>query len=156
MLWTDVRPRFLGGKDNFLKFLKQHFFSELFIAKSFRLSPVLLFIRMTDPRKLKPIRKWTELMNADILSCKREAVPMTLLEQPPRDGNGRKKGCIRIMSELWDAKGSGDLGLSSQNLRDQAARLEKTLEESSENLLWEAQTDANSKVLAQRNVSMDA
>ena len=67
---------------------------------------------MTDPRKLKPIRKWTEQMNADILSCKREAVPMTLLEQPPRDGNGREKGCIRIMSELWDAKGYGDLGLS--------------------------------------------
>ena len=70
-------------------------------------------------------------MNADLLSCKREAVAMTLLEQPPLDGNGRKKGYIRIMSELWDAKGYGDLGLSSQNLRDQAARLEKTLEESS-------------------------
>ena len=60
------------------------------------------------------------------------------------------------MSELWDAKGYGDLGLSSQNLRDQAARLEKTLEESSENLSWEAQTDANSTVLAQRIVSTDA
>ena len=81
---------------------------------------------------------------------------MTLLEQPPLDGNGRKKGYIRIMSELWDAKGYGDLGLSSQNLRDQAARLEKTLEESSENLSWEAQTDANSRVLAQRIVSTDA
>ena len=83
---------------------------------------------------------------------------MTLLEQPPLDGNGRKKGYIRIMSELWDAKGYGDLGLSSQNLRDQAARLEKTLEESSENLSWEAQTDANSRVLAKKkkNVSMDA
>ena len=68
-------------------------------------------------------------MNADLLSCKREAVAMTLLEQPPLDGNGRKKGYIRIMSELWDAKGYGDLGFSSQNLRDQAARTEKTLEE---------------------------
>ena len=111
---------------------------------------------MTDRRKLKPRRKWTEQMNADLLSCKREAVAMTLLEQPPLDGNGRKKGYIRIMSELWDAKGYGDLGLSSQNLRDQAARLEKTLEESSENLSWEAQTDANSRVLAQRIVSTDA
>ena len=111
---------------------------------------------MTDRRKLKPKPKWTEQMNADLLSCKREAVAIMLLEQPPPDGNGREKGCIRIMSELWDAKGFGDLGLSSQHLRDQAARLEKTLEESSENLLWEAQTDANSRVLAQRNVSMDA
>ena len=107
---------------------------------------------MTDRRKLKPRRKWTEQMNADLLSCKREAVAMTLLEQPPLDGNGRKKGYIRIMSELWDAKGYGDLGLSSQNLRDQAARLKKTLEESSENLSWEAKTDANLRVLAQRSV----
>ena len=95
-------------------------------------------------------------MNADLLSCKREAVAMTLLEQPPLDGNGRKKGYIRIMSELWDAKGYGDLGLSSQSLRDQAARLEKTLEKSSGNLSWEAQTDANSRVLAQRIGSTDA
>ena len=81
---------------------------------------------------------------------------MTLLEQQPLDDNGRKKDYIRIMNELWDAKGYGDLGLSSQNLRNQAARLEKTVEESPENLSWEAQTDANSRVLAQRNVSMDA
>ena len=40
-------------------------------------------------------------MNADLLSCKREDVAMTLLEQPPLDVNGRKKGYIRIMSELW-------------------------------------------------------
>ena len=83
---------------------------------------------MTDRRKLKPKPKWTEQMNADLLSCKREAVAITLLEQPPPDGNGREKGCIRIMSELWDAKGFGDLGLSSQHLRDQAARLEKKRE----------------------------
>ena len=107
---------------------------------------------MTE-RKLKPRRKWTEQMNADLLSCEREAVAMTLLEQPPLDGNGRRKGYIRIMNELWDAKGYGDLGLASQNLRDQAARLEKTLEESSENLSWEAQTDENLRVLAQINVS---
>ena len=49
------------------------------------------------------------------------------------------------MNELRDAKGYGDLGLSSQNLRDQAARLKKTLEESSENLSWEAKTDASSR-----------
>ena len=55
-------------------------------------------------------------MIADLLSCKREAVAMTLLEQQPLDDNGRKKDYIRIMSELWDAKGYGDLGLSSQNL----------------------------------------
>ena len=52
---------------------------------------------------------------------------MTLLEQQPLDDNGRKKDYIRIMNELWDAIGYGDLGLSSQNLGDQAARLEKTI-----------------------------
>ena len=35
-----------------------------------------------------------------------------------------EKRFIRIIKELWNAKGYGDLGLSSLNLRDQAARLE--------------------------------
>jgi hypothetical protein len=60
---------------------------------------------------------------------------MTQMEQPPLDGNGKKKGYIKLMKELWDAKGYNDFGFSSQNLRDQAARLEKSLEqESSENV----------------------
>ena len=61
---------------------------------------------MTDRRKLKPTRrKWTEQMKADLLTGKWEAVAITLLQQPTVDGNGRKKGYIRIMKELWDAKG---------------------------------------------------
>ena len=40
--------------------------------------------------------------------------------------NGRKKGYIQVMKDLWDKKGYEHLGLKSQNLRDQAARLEKT------------------------------
>ena len=75
---------------------------------------------------------------------------MTRMEQPSLDGNGKKKGYIRIMKELWDAKGYGDLGLSSQNLRDHAARLEKTLQESTRNLPCDAQTEgaANSRAFA--------
>ena len=74
-------------------------------------------------------------MNEDLLSCKREAVAMTQMEQPPLDGNRTKKGYIKLMKELWDAKGYNDIGFSSQNLRDQAARLEKSLEqESSKNV----------------------
>ncbi len=74
-------------------------------------------------------------MNEDLLSCKREAVAMTQMEQPPLDGNRKKKGYIKLMKELWDAKGYNDFGFSSQNLRDQAARLEKSLEqESSKNV----------------------
>ena len=52
------------------------------------------------------------------------------------------------MMKLWDAKGYGNLGLSSQNFRDQAARLEKTLEENSENLSWVSQMEANTRVFA--------
>ena len=66
-------------------------------------------------------------MNGDLLTWKREAVAFTQMEQQPsRDGYGKKTCYIRIIKELWDAKGYGDLGLSSQSLRDQAAGLEKT------------------------------
>ena len=59
-------------------------------------------------------------MNADLLSWKREAVAITQMEQQPSslDGYGKKTCYIRIMKELWDAKGFEDLGLSSQSLRD--------------------------------------
>ena len=113
---------------------------------------------MTDRRQSKPRHKWTEQMTADLPSCKREAVAMTRMEQPSLGGNWKKKGYIRIMKELWDAKGYGDLGLSSQNLRDQAARLEKTLQKSTRNLPCDAQTEgaANSRVFAGGNLSSDA
>ena len=83
---------------------------------------------------------------------------MTRMEQPSLGGNGKKKGYIRIMKELWDAKGYGDLGLLSQNLRDQAARLEKTLQESTRNLACDAKTEgaANSRVFVGGNLSRDA
>ncbi len=90
---------------------------------------------MANRRQYKHRRKWTDQMNEDLLSCKREAVAMTQMEQPPLDGNRKKKGYIKLMKELWDAKGYNDFGFSSQNLRDQAARLEKSLEqESSKNV----------------------
>ena len=46
-------------------------------------------------------------------------------ENPPCNENGRKRGYVDIMKELWDEMGYVQLGLESQNLRDQAARLEK-------------------------------
>ena len=36
-----------------------------------------------------------------------------------------KKGYMAVMKDLWETMGYYDLGLSSQNLRDQAQRLEK-------------------------------
>ena len=53
------------------------------------------------------------------------------------------------------AKGYGDLGLSSQNLRDQAARLEKNAGRGLRKPIVGG-TDANLRVLAQKNESMDA
>ena len=34
---------------------------------------------------------------------------------------------MELMKELWDQMGHEDLGFTKQNLRDQAARLEKSL-----------------------------
>ena len=46
-------------------------------------------------------------------------------ENPPCNENGRKRGYIDVMKELWDDMGYKNLQLKSQNLRDQASRLEK-------------------------------
>ena len=80
---------------------------------------------MAGRRSQNSKRKWTDRMNADVLACKIEAIALTKLESPPLDQNGKKKGYIKLMEELWNAKGYGGLGFSPQNLRDQAARLEK-------------------------------
>ena len=69
--------------------------------------------------------KWTERMNNDILECKRKAKQLASSENPPCNENGRKRGYVDIMKELWDGMGYAQLGHKSQNLRDQAARLEK-------------------------------
>ena len=71
--------------------------------------------------------KWTEGMNNFLLDCKNKAKMLAESENPPRLENGRKKGYMRLMKELWDDSGYGELELTSQNLRDQAARLEKTM-----------------------------
>ena len=68
--------------------------------------------------------KWTEGMNNFLLDCKSKAKMLAESENPPRLENGRKKGYMRLMKELWDDLGYGELELTSQNLRDQAARLE--------------------------------
>ena len=68
--------------------------------------------------------KWTERMNSDILECKKKAKEM-VSNSPPYYANGRKKGYIEVMKDLWEEKGYGCLELKSQNLRDHASRLEK-------------------------------
>ena len=64
-------------------------------------------------------------MNTDVLKCKRKAQELVTSGNAPFNRNGRRKGYIEVMKELWEEKGYGNLGLKSQNLRDQASRLEK-------------------------------
>ena len=61
----------------------------------------------------------------DLLECKRKAKNLISSADPPRNTTGRKKGYIEVMADIWKDKGYGYLGLKSQNLRDQASRLEK-------------------------------
>ena len=96
---------------------------------------------MAERRQSKPRRKWTQQMSDDLLICKRRAVAMTTSEQPQLERNGKKKGYIKIMKELWDAKGYGELGFSNQNLRDQASRLGKSIGVNSQNTSREERTE---------------
>ena len=73
----------------------------------------------------KPKVKWTEQMNKDVLECKKKAQELVSSENPPCNENGRKRGYIDVMKELWDDMGYKNLQLKSQNLRNQASLLEK-------------------------------
>ena len=72
----------------------------------------------------KPGRlKWTDRMNQDILECKEKALNLKSSSNPPCFQNGRKKGYMRILKDLWEDLGYENLGLSAQNLRDHAAAI---------------------------------
>ena len=71
--------------------------------------------------------KWTNEMNRDLLKCKKEAQMLVASDDPPRNTDGRKKGYMKVMQELWNGKGHAGLNLSCQNLRDKAAHVERTL-----------------------------
>ena len=67
-------------------------------------------------------------MNDDVQECKRRAQELVASDSTPLNRNGRKKGYIEVMKQLWEEKGYGHLALKGQNLRDQASRLEKCQE----------------------------
>ena len=71
--------------------------------------------------------RWSEQMNSDLLECKRQALLLAKSENPPVNDNGRRKGYMELMKELLDQTGHEDIGFTKQNLRDQAAQLEKSL-----------------------------
>ena len=56
-------------------------------------------------------------MNNDILEYKKKAKELGSSENPSYNENGRKRGYVDIMKELWDGMGYVQLGLKSQNLR---------------------------------------
>ena len=78
-------------------------------------------------RMRKDTIKWTEEMNNLLLErCKKKALTISRSDQAPRKENGRRKGFMYIM-KLSDNSEYANFQLRSQNLRDQASRLEKTL-----------------------------
>ena len=64
-------------------------------------------------------------MNEDLLECIQKALDLAKSSNPPRLDSGRKIGYMAVMKDLWETMGYHELGLSSQNHRDQAQRLEK-------------------------------
>ena len=46
--------------------------------------------------------KWTEGLNRDVLQCKKKAQEIPSLDNPTLNQNGRKKGYIQLMKELWE------------------------------------------------------
>ena len=75
--------------------------------------------------------KWTEQMNWDLLECKKRAKELVGLDTPPCNENGRKKGYIKVMKQLWEEKGiygTKRLGLRKWNTvpRGRVKRMELT------------------------------
>ena len=75
------------------------------------------------PANAKQRIKWTAKMQEDVLECKRRA----LHEFNQTCQNGKRRGYVKRMLELWIEKGYGHLGLTGQNLCDRASYLEKKL-----------------------------
>ena len=59
-------------------------------------------------------------MNQDLLGCKEKALSLKSSSNPPCYQNGRKRGYVRILKDLWEDLGYENLGLSAQNLPDHA------------------------------------
>jgi len=75
----------------------------------------------------EPKIHWTEEMNNLVLQCREKALKLLNSEDPPRYENGRKIGYMRLLKDFWEELGMEHLELTSQNLRDQAAALDKSI-----------------------------
>ncbi|KXJ13025.1 hypothetical protein AC249_AIPGENE28184 [Exaiptasia diaphana] len=116
---------------------------------------------------IKSVHKWKYMMIfllANTLGClimaillnindyrKKRALELTKSENPPRKTDGKKKGYVEVMKQLWEELGYSHLGIKAQNLRDQAARLEK-LQDSSKDLRDEENVlGEDNSFISQRN-----
>ena len=86
------------------------------------------FLTEQISKKQRKIRlKWTEEMNTVLLECRRRAKDLVQSADPPRKSDGRKKGYMAIMKDLWDNSKFANIDITTQNLRDQAAKIVKSL-----------------------------
>ena len=56
----------------------------------------------TDATNKQKRMKWTEEMNNVLLECKQTTISLTTSDNPPGMENGRKKGYMKIMKDLWE------------------------------------------------------
>lgn len=84
-------------------------------------------------------------MNKDVLECKKRALE-TLSSENESNQNGRKKGYVKLMTEQWIGMGYGHLSLTVQNLRDQAARLEKIRDSASNSVTISEEIEVGSEI----------
>ena len=62
-------------------------------------------------------------MNADLVDSRKKANALYSTQDCPRKESGQKIGIMELTKRLWDAKGYAELNKSSQNLRDQYAKI---------------------------------
>ena len=66
-------------------------------------------------------------MNADLVDSRKEANALYSTLDCPGKESGRKIGIMELTKRLWDAKDYAELKKSSQNLRDQYAKIMKEI-----------------------------
>ena len=69
----------------------------------------------------------SERINSNLSECKKMALELVKSDNPPWLESGKKMGYMQVMQVQWIEKGYGNFALTKENLRDQAARLEKSL-----------------------------
>ena len=66
---------------------------------------VMANTRMEQPSGRLGRTKWTDQMNCDLLDCKKKSLVVTKSDKPPLKEDGRKKGYMQVMNELWEEMG---------------------------------------------------